>query len=436
MDDIKIGKTKHGLRVIQVNRQKNPKLIYVHLEVGVGSDIETKNELEICHFLEHLFVSLTSEKFPDSVKNREVMAKNNISYSANSGSKNTSYEYSFEKKHFGIFLTMLINALVSFKVDSKIFKKEQASIVEEINELIESPEFEIETKLNEIMFNSHIRSTSEREKLKFVKKVTAKKIQEFWNSHYKLSNIVLSIYGSVKLETVINDIDKIFTSLKSTPSNSSLLSSYLPFKKENLLDTHVAFTKSSTSNALLTLAWKLNFDVFSDEFYPLFAIDFLLFNDLTSLVMKRLRGELGLIYDIESSFLLDEFQPELSYFSLQTSTNSSNILKVINEIIKIVKQLSSKIVSNKKFNEYLEAQRLQILQNNENLDYKTILENYSKQLLWKNKVISHSKEERKYLQVTKQDIKKSANEIFQNKNLFISYQNSKNINSQINKLLN
>ena len=435
MDDIKIGKTKHGLRVIQVNRQKNPKLIYVHLEVGVGSDIETKNELEICHFLEHLFVSLTSEKFPDSVKNREVMAKNNISYSANSGSKNTSYEYSFEKKHFGIFLTMLINALVSFKVDSKIFKKEQASIVEEINELIESPEFEIETKLNEIMFNSHIRSTSEREKLKFVKKVTAKKIQEFWNSNYKLSNIVLSIYGLVKLEKIINNINKIFDSLKPVDSESKILDNYLPLKPTSK-DSHVAFVKASSNTAFINLAWKLNFDVFSDEFYPLFAIDYLLFNDLTSLVMKRLRGELGLIYDIESSFLLDEFQPELSYFSLQTSTNSSNILKVINEIIKIVKQLSSKIVSNKKFNEYLEAQRLQILQNNENLDYKTILENYSKQLLWKNKVISHSKEERKYLQVTKQDIKKSANEIFQNKNLFISYQNSKNINSQINKLLN
>ena len=169
MDDIKIGKTKHGLKVIQVNRPKNPKLIYVHFEVGVGSDIETKNELEICHFLEHLFVSLTSDKFPDSVKNREIMAKHNISYLANLGQKILLMNIHL-KKHFGIFLTMLINALVNFRVDSKIFKKEQASIIEEINELIESPEFEIETKLNEIMFNTHIRSTSEREKLKVCKK--------------------------------------------------------------------------------------------------------------------------------------------------------------------------------------------------------------------------------------------------------------------------
>ena len=52
-------------------------------------------------------------------------------------------------------------------------------------------------------------------------------IQEFWNSHYKLSNIVLSIYGSVKLEKIINDINKIFDSLKMVDLEHKLNLKYL-----------------------------------------------------------------------------------------------------------------------------------------------------------------------------------------------------------------
>ena len=442
MDDIKIGKTKHKLKVLQVNRPKNPKLIYAHIEVGIGSDIETKDELELCHFLEHLFVSLTSNKYPDSIKNREIMAKHNISYSANSGSKNTSYEYSFEKKHFDIFLSMLINTLISFKVDKNIFKKEQASIVEELTELIESPEYEIETKLNDVMFKGHIRSTSEKDKLKFVKTITPKQVQTFWNKYYILDNIVISFYGNIKLESIINKINKLLQKNNtSTSTFTSLKKNYLLQSAVNNTNTntniHVAYNNNgSGDNCLLNMSWKLDMDVFNNDFYSLFAIDFFLFNDLTSLIMKRLRTELGIIYDIESSFSLDEFQPKLSYYTFQTSCASSNLIIVIKEILKVLNNICNFKITKNKMKEYFDAQNLQILNNNENIDYKAILENYSKQLLWKNKVELFSKEEKKYLKVTSDKIKFLSTRIFQNNNLFISYSAGKNMNKKISNLLN
>ena len=56
MESYKTKKTKNGLRLLVVKRPKNPQLIHFQFMVGIGSDLESGRQLEIGHFLEHLFV--------------------------------------------------------------------------------------------------------------------------------------------------------------------------------------------------------------------------------------------------------------------------------------------------------------------------------------------------------------------------------------------
>ena len=103
MDKYQIQKTKSGLKVLVVKRPKNPKMVHLQYVLGIGSDLESDRQLEITHFLEHLFVSLTSKKYPDSKINRELLSRNNITYSASIGTKNTVHEFTFRKTKLDLF---------------------------------------------------------------------------------------------------------------------------------------------------------------------------------------------------------------------------------------------------------------------------------------------------------------------------------------------
>ena len=115
MEHYKIKSTKSGLKTLVVQRPKNTKRIDMYLMLGIGSDLESGRTLETAHFLEHLFVSLTSSKYPDSKQNRVFLSVNNIIHEASTGNKDTIYEYSLDKSKLDKFLDMFVNTIFDFK---------------------------------------------------------------------------------------------------------------------------------------------------------------------------------------------------------------------------------------------------------------------------------------------------------------------------------
>jgi len=68
---------KNGLKLIRIpNKETN--LILLQIQMKLGHDLETKKILECGHFIEHLFSTFTSSKYPDGKKNIEDMAFKNI----------------------------------------------------------------------------------------------------------------------------------------------------------------------------------------------------------------------------------------------------------------------------------------------------------------------------------------------------------------------
>ena len=62
METYKTKTTNEGLTTLVVKRPNNLTRLQINLVYGIGSDLEKNSNLEISHFLEHLFVSLTSKK--------------------------------------------------------------------------------------------------------------------------------------------------------------------------------------------------------------------------------------------------------------------------------------------------------------------------------------------------------------------------------------
>ena len=108
MDNYQTQKTRSGLKVLVVKRPKNPKMIHLQYVLGIGSDLETGRQLEITHFLEHLFVS-TSKNIRFKI-NSELLSRNNITYSP-CRNKSTVMNSVFKTKLI-FFFNLMVNAIL------------------------------------------------------------------------------------------------------------------------------------------------------------------------------------------------------------------------------------------------------------------------------------------------------------------------------------
>lgn len=439
MDNYNTQNTHSGLRVLVVKRPKNPKLVHIQYVLGIGSDLESGRQLEISHFLEHLFVSLTSSKYPDSKTNREFFSRNNINYNASIGTKNTIHEFSFRKTKLDLFLDLLINAIVDYRVDKNIFLNEKNSIIEELNEIIDDVNYNLDTYTDSMIYRGHNRTQSQKQRLSNSHKMTAGQIQTFWNKYYKHPYSVLSVYGAIDIKNLVKKINEIEKAIKtkhkigSPLEGKSLIKLYKPYKIRN--ESKLLFLKKDDSISTLKIGWRVDMNIFSNEFYKIYALDYILINDLNSLLLKKLRTELGLIYDIESSFELDEIQNDLSVYFFQTTVSSKKLLKVISSFMEVIDYLVKNQIKDENYKKYLETQEQISLERNENIDFTNVLSNYSRNYLWKQKIVTQSQEDKNYINLTKQDILTISQKIFTTNNLYISYASNQNLNKKINQII-
>lgn len=442
MEQFSIQKNEN-LNVLFVERPSNPKLVYLQLMIGIGSDREIDKNLEIGHFLEHLFASLTSSKYPDSQSNRQFFAKHNIIYDATTESKTTTFEYALLKSKLNLFLDMFIRAVIDFQVDLNIFKNERESIIEELNDIIEDSTYLLTTETDNTLFKNYPRGTPDHIRLKNTKRMTPSEINDYWKANYVSNTSILGVFGKINkkefMKQMVSIRKKHIEEYKITPKKGKTQSllSYYPITTRNLTYPLIYLKSNDTSQIKFSI--NLNFDLFDMDYYTIFALDFVLTNDLDSILYKKLRTEKGLIYNIESYFEVDELQPELSFFYIETSVSPNKIMLVMHEIIAIFSILTKKYLKKYHLQRFRETQQHLTLLRKEEMDYKDTLNNYLKFILFnksKNaKLLTQNKENKLLLQVNEADILKLSQKIFRKNNICISYTNNKNVNKEITKLL-
>lgn len=439
MDKYQTQKTKSGLKVLVVKRPKNPKMVLLQYVLGIGSDLESGRQLEITHFLEHLFVSLTSKKYPDSKMNRELLSRNNITYSASIGTKNTVHEFSFRKTKLDLFLDLLVNAIMDYRVDRKIFKNEQNSIVEELHEILDDSLYKLDTYTDSMIYRGHNRTIPQKLRLANTQKVTPEQIQHFWEKYYRHPYSVLAVYGSLDIKILVKKIEEIERGIKSKYDITSSLNGkqltalYKPYKTRD--ESKLFFMRKNDKISTIKIGWRIDMNVFTHDFYKIYALDYILINDLNSLLLKKLRTEKGLIYDIDSHFSIDEFQNNLSFYFFQTTVSSKKLLNVITAFMEVIDYLTKNKIKAENFRKYLETQEQFALDRHENIDYTATLNNYARSYLWGHNIITQSAEDKNYVNLTREDILRVSKQVFTTNNLYISYANSSNLNTKINEIL-
>ena len=180
---------------------KETKLITFRLNLSIGNDVEIdKESLEIGHFIEHLFSLYTSSKYPDGSKNREVFYFKNIDVQAEITDKNIKFSLEFEKKNTDFVIDVLVNALLDFKLDKKMFLKEKNAVIEELNEIINDDEYLINEKIVETVYKNTPRQFTQKERLDNTKKLKPEAVLNFFNKFFRGGNMLFTIFGNISLK--------------------------------------------------------------------------------------------------------------------------------------------------------------------------------------------------------------------------------------------
>jgi predicted Zn-dependent peptidase len=414
---------------------KKIKLIYINIGVKIGSDIEVLKTLEISHFIEHLFTLLTSNKYSNGLENRNLLSKLNISLDAEVVTKNTNFQYVLKKKYLNKLLDMIANSLYDFTIDEELFINEKNSVIEELNYIINDSEYKFETFVDKSLYKTHTRNYSQEMRLNNVKKVNSNDILDFFKKFYIPENIVISIFGDVNQNKTINLFNNVFNQYKEN-NNFKEIKLYESEKKYKMdFSKKIYHLKEKKQTCNIKIMFNIPYKFFNDEYYIVFAILNILTFDLSSILINRLRNQEGLIYDLQGQMDLDENTDQLSFVYFETNAESDKIVKVIGIILEELKKLREGKIQQNVIDRYKESLKIKYIRDNLTFKPMKMIDEYTKYLLWGEKIVKFEDEFSNFGNVNKSNITNISKQIFNMNKISIFYNGSKNHDKELKKLL-
>ena len=425
----KTHKLKNNLKILRL-LHKETKIVYLQIYMKLGHDLETKSQLEISHFIEHLFSMFTSTKYPDGKKNREEISFRNIDLDAETSEKYMRFVLCFHKKQTEFVFNLVSNALLDFKIDESMFKQEQNAVVEELNDIIRDTDYNFNTKIDSVIYKTHQRSFTQNNRLANTKKLKPKDIYKYYKKYFVSQNFVVGLFGDISKSNLL----LLYNILEKIPSSEKNIATY---KNEKIsMSQKLVYYKKKGNVSNLRLVIKAPTTMFDKEYLDLVALNNILTGDLNALLLKVLRNEKGLVYSCYGEHEIDQVSKQLSFFTINTLCNTKNLLKVINLTVDVFKTIKTSYIDKK----YIETYKSDIDMIKENRiickkpDY--VLERYSNYMIWDKPIVSFNKNYILQKNITQEILLNLSNRLFNKENLIICYDGEKQLNKEINKIIN
>lgn len=222
-------------------------------------------------------------------------------------------------------------------------------------------------KLKEELFSSHPYKFPQEGTVESVEKITKKDIVDFYKKLVNPSNMVLSIFGDINSDLVLEKIKKAFGSL--TKSDMALMK----FDVEKINSKKEEVLTMDKEQAILMMGF-LGTTIKSEDRFCLEVLISILGSSFDGRLFKRIREEFGDAYSLSANSIPGI---ETGYVYLYILTNNENIesvQKIVNEeIIRIQKDGITEEELNK-VKTYLKGNFKADLETNSALGFKTSLD--------------------------------------------------------------
>ncbi|KAB3531330.1 M16 family metallopeptidase [Alkaliphilus serpentinus] len=279
----------NGLRVV-TEHIPFVKSISIGVWFAAGSNNENINNNGISHFIEHMLFKGTETKTAKDIA--DIVDGVGGQINAFTGKECTCYYIKVLDSHFILAIDLLADMIFNSKLDTVEMDKERSVILEEINMYEDSPEDLVHDLLTQTIFKDNhigmpILGTKET-----LANIDDRTLRNYLKDFYIPENAVISVAGNFHEETLLQTIEKNFSSWSSS-GKINHINNEIEYNYEKV------HRVKDVEQAHLCMAFK-GVALDAKNLYPLLVVNNILGGSMSSRLFQSIREEKGLVYSIYS----------------------------------------------------------------------------------------------------------------------------------------
>ncbi|MDP3058255.1 MAG: pitrilysin family protein, partial [bacterium] len=307
--------------------------VTIGIWVRVGAANETKQELGLSHFLEHmLFKGTASRSARDIVEAFDDVGGEINAYTTK---EYTCYFAKVMDEHLEIAVEILVDMLSNPLLATSDVQKEKQVVLEEICMYEDSPDELIHDYLAQEIWPKHPLGRAILGTKESIANLTQESVVEFYRRHYRPEEIVISATGNLCHDTLVELVEKLELSPHDCPRSPSVGS--VVYSPKILM----------VERAIEQLHMCLGFPGISrinPQIYALNILNNIFGAGMSSRLFQGIREEKGLAYSI---FSYPACFHDNGYFVVYAGFTSSNTEELVTTIAIELKKMRDELVSSK-----------------------------------------------------------------------------------------
>jgi len=395
---------KNGLRII-TRPMRDTRAVSVFALIGAGTRHETRQIMGISHFLEHMLFKGT-EKRPNSLAIASTVDNVGGSFNGFTSKEFTGFYVKVASRHLPLAIEILSDIIYHSKFEEKEIERERGVILEEINSVHDTPDEYILKLYFSLLYGDHplgwdIVRTKER-----IKTLRRDDLVRFWQRHYTPDNIVVSVAGRTEPEKTASLIRRHLGEMKGKKDDG-----WLEIKETQTRPASKVHSRK-IDQTHLCLGVRTFIHAAHKDCYALQVLNTVLGGNTSSRLFIKVREKLGLAYAIDSGC---ETFLDTGTFLTQAAVDVKNTERAIRAILEEFRQIREHLVSIeelKRAKNYLAGKIALGLENSSGVAYSL-----GRQELLLRKIESPDETIKKIKAVTRRDLRRVAENIFQERNL-------------------
>lgn len=394
-------KLKNNLRVITVPMQ-GTKTITVLVMVGTGSKYENKKNNGISHFLEHMFFKGTKKR-PNTLAISSELDSVGGEYNAFTSKEMTGYWVKVDSSKLPLALDIVSDMLLNSKMDASEIKREKGVIIEEINMYHDNPMMYIEDIFESCLYGDTPAGREIIGSKKNVLNFKRKDFIDYLKTQYSAGNTVIVLAGKLNNKNAL--VNKYFSKFKKANFQDKSKT------KENQAGPKIKIHYKKTDQANLSLGLR-TFPINHQDEFILRILSIILGGSMSSRMFTEIRERRGLAYYVRTA---SEFYTDTGYITTQAGVPVNKIQEALKTILNEYKKMTKTLVSAK------ELKRAKDLVKGRSVIQLEASDNvaswYARQAVIRQHVLTPEELIKRINKITAKDIKRVAQDIFQNKGL-------------------
>ncbi len=307
--------------------------ISIGLFVRLGARYESPESAGKAHLIEHLLFK-GSKKY-SSVQINELIEGKGGSLNAYTAEEDTCFYVKTFPQYFEEVMDVLLDLFTSPTFNEEDFEKEKHIVIEEIRSYEDQPSSYIQDLFSTVIWPDHplgnmILGTEES-----LEEMTTESLHAFFQEHYTLPNISLSVAGNVSHDVVLEWAKKHEHEFLKGKANT------YPLYQEKQLEQRKMFYEAKSEQCYVQLGFPVG-NRYSPDIWPLRILNTIVGENMSSRLYRALREDTGWVYNVSSGV---QFYEDIGCFFVQFETDLRHVQDCISATLQQMQVLTTDSIS-------------------------------------------------------------------------------------------